>query len=149
LIDTSSKRKPFAHYRLVWAPAISEIIFGNLFSFYSQPKEGPIAINEYLIPGLIKQTNGPGTMPYMSTGTIFSSFEYVCHNLYDPNYNCLILNYDGKPGVVELRIPSYLLKDLPWIRSVEASTKILYPSREHDKILCRAHSELTFLLMTG
>jgi hypothetical protein len=36
-------------------------------------------------------------------------------------YNCLVLRYDGGPGVVELKIPSYRLKDFQWMRTIEAS----------------------------
>lgn len=136
MINASIRGTPVARYVPIWAAVISAIIFGNLFAFYSQSKEGPIAINENLIPGLIKQKDGSGTIPYMSTGPTFSSFEYGCHNLYTPTYNCLILDYDGKPGVVELRIASYLLKDFPWIRSVEvfSQKQISFQRTEQDTV---------------
>jgi hypothetical protein len=79
---------------------------------------GP-ALNRY-----VKQTDGPYTITYSTTGPKFSSFHMDCpprgpYPDFGPFYNCIRLKYDGKGGIVELSVPAGLLSELPWIDRVE------------------------------
>jgi hypothetical protein len=62
-----------------------------------------------------------GTINYRTTGPILSSFSVGCtpspamFDYFVPNHNCLILNYNGESGIVELKIPSELIKEFPSI----------------------------------
>ena len=63
-----------------------------------------------------------GSISYLSTGPTFSQFVYSCEpgpGSYGPGGpSCLAFAYDGKPGLVELYIPKYLIKEFPVINEV-------------------------------
>lgn len=72
---------------------------------------------------MVRQSDGPHTITYQTLGPEIESFSLGCASsiVYDfgPAYNCLVLKYDGKPGIVDLRIPDDLIKELPTIVKVD------------------------------
>lgn len=62
-----------------------------------------------------------GNISYLTTGPSFSQFVYSCYPSVGSapgGPSCLALAYDGKPGIVELKIPKYLIEEFPRIDEV-------------------------------
>lgn len=101
--------------------------FGYLFTLSMAPIEKVIDIPETAIRKFVNQVDyqrhRAGEISYITTGPIFSSFRYGCYpgtasggNPLIPN--CLVFYYDGKPGVIELKIPRDFISDFPLIDEV-------------------------------
>jgi len=66
----------------------------------------------------IKQSDGPLTITYKSSGPLITSFRFGCGptgNAWlgdiDPRSNCFDIGLDGKAGVMDLAIPRSLIKE--------------------------------------
>lgn len=101
--------------------------FGYLFALSMAPIEKVIDIQESAIRKFVKQADDqrhrPSNISYITTGPTFSLFGYGCYpgtasggNPVIPS--CLVFYYDGKPGVVELKIPTELISEFPLINEV-------------------------------
>lgn len=108
--------------KFILASLLSDVIFSFILGSYFEYKNINIDFNGSTITQIVNQSDGPYTIAYLTTGPIFSSFHMSCTPTgvpdLGPYYNCVELNYDGKPGTVELRIPSGLLSELEWIDKV-------------------------------
>jgi len=112
-----------------------------MFASYYHPK-GNVNINGDIFSKRVGV--GVSTIPYNTSGPIFSSFEKGCYTTGEfgigTGYYCLGLYYHGGPGIVELMIPSYLLTDhYQWIRTIEKSGSLF-----HFKELVRIPTSLHF-----
>jgi hypothetical protein len=115
------------HNKLLWAAIIIGLAFGNILAVYYHPKE--VIIDP--LDGNVRSHNlqyNLETITYKTirdSGPVFSTLQKGCFNYGEfglgSGYRCLILRYDGGPGVVELKIPSDLIKDFQWVRTIEAS----------------------------
>lgn len=101
--------------------------FGYLFALSMAPIEKVIDIPESAVRKFVKQADDQrhrvGEISYITTGPTFSLFYYGCYpgsasggNPVIPS--CLVFYYDGKPGVVELKIPRDLISEFPLINEV-------------------------------
>jgi hypothetical protein len=100
--------------------------WGYLIAIESQPIEKAIRLPETATKKLVKQAyyehHRVGNMSYLTTGPIFSQFVYSCEpgpgSYASGGPSCLALAYDGKPGLVQLEIPKYLISEFPKIDEV-------------------------------
>jgi hypothetical protein len=81
----------------------------------------------------ITEIDGAYSITYLTTGPIFTRSNLGCSPSpefygFFPEHMCLILNYDGKPGKVELRIPNEVIKEFPSIGEVRLSVFRSIPS---------------------
>jgi hypothetical protein len=95
-------------------------VFGILIANYLQVPVPDIKLKQFGTTSLHQIIGNGGTINYRTTGPILSSFSLGCDfsiSAYDfgPDHNCLVLNYDGEPGVVELMIPNEVIKEFPSI----------------------------------
>ena len=130
MTSSSYQRGPWRRNKLLWTFTIGGLVFGILIAAYYHPKETIVEFPEETVDRRI--VVGTNTITYNTTGPIITSFYDGCYTTDDfqgGGYYCLVLQYERGPGVVELKIPSYLLKDLiknyQWIRTIEV-----------DKVTC-------------
>lgn len=115
----------WANRTKVCVSIVSAIIFGYLMLIYLTGGETHTQVNT-LGPAqtmLVQQVDGGYTVAYKSTGPVFSSFSLGCEPSmlsYDfgPPHNCLILNNNGKAGIVELKISNSLISEFQPIGNV-------------------------------
>lgn len=124
MISSNHANVSLKRNKLLWTFIIGGLIFGLLFASYYHPKEGIVDINGDILRRRVG--GGMSTITYNTSGPIISSFEKGCYTTGEfgigTGYYCLVLYYRGGPGMVELRIPSYLLTDhYQWIRTIEKS----------------------------
>lgn len=99
---------------------------GYLMALSKEPIVKEIDIPETAIRKIVNQSQHEhyrvGSISYLSTGPTFSQFVYGYEpgpESYGPGGpSCLAFAYDGKPGIVELYIPKYLIVEFPVINEV-------------------------------
>jgi hypothetical protein len=100
---------------------------GYLMAISMAPIEKVIDIPESANRKFVKQADDQrhraGEISYITTAPTFSIFDYGCYPGSASSGNpvipsCLVFYYDGKPGVVELRIPRELINKFPLINEV-------------------------------
>jgi hypothetical protein len=113
---------------------ISAIIFGILLASLWQPHESEISMGGSSVIGIVLETRGTGYIQYQSTGPTFSSFDHGCVDDYVIGFHCLYLHNNGAPGVVQVKIPNYVVKDFGGIISVDVGllNRIPFETISHD-----------------
>ena len=108
--------------KILLASLLSAIVFSFIIALYWEYKVTNIDFSGVKNTRIVKQSDGPYVITYLTSGPVFSSFHMSCTPGWPPDfgpyYNCVKLNYDGKPGIVELSIPLGLLSELDWIDRV-------------------------------
>jgi hypothetical protein len=98
-------------------------VIGYLIGSNFQPIETNILVDKPMMARYVNQSDGPYEMLYLTTGTVISSFEKNCDDgsgsfLY---YCGIDLHYDGKAGIIELKIPTGITNDIDPVREVLVS----------------------------
>lgn len=109
-----------SHNIFVYASLACGAVFGSLIANYLLPPVPDIEVKEFTTAPIHQVIGNDGTIYYRTTGPILSSFNLGCTPSpggYDfgPDHNCLVLDYDGEPGIVELMIPNEIIKEFPSI----------------------------------
>jgi len=83
----------------------------------------PESVTRKLVNQADVERNRPSNISYTTSGPTLSLFDYSCYpgsvSGGDSTIpSCLAFYYDGKPGVVELKIPKYLISEFPFIKEV-------------------------------
>ena len=99
--------------------------FGYLIALSNAPIEKNIDISEFVTTKLVRQATyehySSGEISYLTTGPSFSQFVYSCEpgpGTAPGGPSCLVFAYEGIPGLVELKIPKYLIEEFPVITEV-------------------------------
>jgi hypothetical protein len=133
--------------------AIGGPYFGYMLALSMAPIEKDIDIPEIATRKLVGQVNHQPqntselSISYLTTGPTFYQFGYGCYpgsqSGGDPfTPNCLVLFYDGKPGMVELEIPKHLITKFPAIDEVSHGDWSL-PDKEIPFQIIREDSSYT------
>jgi hypothetical protein len=106
---------------------IPSIVIGYLLGSNFQPIETDIVVHQAMVTRYTKQSDGPHEMLYLTTGPIISSFNKNCDaGIGSFLYYCGIdLHYDGKAGIIELKIPTGMTNEIDPVR--EALVSYFYP----------------------
>lgn len=116
-MTTPSATVSLKRSKLLWAFIIGAIFLGIVQANYYHPKEGSVELPENMVKERV------ASISYNTSGPLITSYKKGCFTTDDfglgPEYYCLELYYKGGPGVVELKIPSQLLEDWHWIRTIE------------------------------
>ncbi len=102
---------------------IPSIVIGYLIGSNFQPIETNIFLDEPMMTRYAKQSDGPHEMLYLTTGPVISSFNTDCDAgsgsfLY---YCGIDLHYDGKAGIIQVKIPTGIINEIDPIREVLVS----------------------------
>lgn len=90
-------------------------------ALFREPIEKTIDITESAARKFVMSKEGNG-IAYLTTGPIFSQFSVGCESGlfitigFSPH--CVVLTYDGKPGIVELYIPKYIIDEFSNLEDV-------------------------------
>jgi hypothetical protein len=109
------------NYKALAISLLSAALFGYLIALYFQPIETEIEFNGPTRRMGVSEKDGSHTINYITTGPTFSSFNKGCPPVgtldLGPFYNCLVMKYDGSPGIVQINIPSNFL-EFDWFERV-------------------------------
>lgn len=99
------------------------IVTGYLLGSNFQPIETNILVDQAMMTRYAKQSDGPHEMLYLTTGPVISSFNKNCDaGIGSFLYYCGIdLHYDGKAGIIELKIPTGITNEIDPVREVLVS----------------------------
>ena len=111
---------------LVIISVVVGVYSGYLMALSKEPIIKEIDIPETATRKLVNQSHYEhyrvGSISYLSTGPTFSQFVYSCElgagSYAHGSASCLVFAYDGKPGIVELHTPKYLIVEFPVINEV-------------------------------
>jgi hypothetical protein len=102
---------------------ISSSILGILIALQFQPVETIIDLSQSTVAKEVGQSDGPYAITYTTTGPSILSFEKDCDagkgSLMD--YCGLDLEYDGKTGIIDLKIPDSLMQEIDPIKEIFTS----------------------------
>jgi hypothetical protein len=110
-----------SHKIYLYASLACAVVFGFLIANYLQVPVPDIEVKEFGTAPTHQIIGNDGTINYRTSGPILSSFSLGCtpspgmFDYFSPDHNCLILDYNGESGIVELKIPSELIKEFPSI----------------------------------
>lgn len=98
-------------------------VFGIAVALQFQPIETVIELPQSTVVKQVIQSEGPYTITYITTGPSILSFEKDCDegkgSLVD--YCGIDLKYDGKSGIIDLKIPSSLMQEIDPVREIFTS----------------------------
>lgn len=109
---------------------VSSSFLGILVALQFQPIETIIEQTQPTIAKDVSQSEGPYTITYTTTGPTILSFDKDCDDgkgslIY---YCGLDLEYDGKSGIIDLKIPASLMQEIDPIREVFTS-RFFFPNQ--------------------
>ena len=109
---------------------LSSSVLGILIALQFQPIERIIEQTQPNVAKEVSQLDGPYTILYTTTGPSILSFEKDCDDGKGSlMYYCgLDLKYDGKSGIIELKIPVGLTREIDPIREV-FTAYFIYPTQ--------------------
>jgi len=109
---------------------VSSSIFGILMALHFQPIETIIEQTQPTVDKQVNQLEGPYTIQYTTTGPSILSFDKDCDDGKGSlmNYCGIDLQYDGKSGIIDLKIPAGLMQEIDPIREV-FTAYLVYPTQ--------------------